>query len=98
MSNDKSQTTNLNSNTPTKQKLQVEVLTPIKQIYTGSADSVTSYNKKGEFDILPGHAHFISIISNKIEIALGNKMKKQYNITRGLLQCRDNKVTIYVGI
>jgi F0F1-type ATP synthase epsilon subunit len=69
-----------------------------KVIFTGPIKAVTSANSKGRFDILPEHAHFISIIRDYIIIHMTDGTEKKMSITRGVLKAQQNTVTIYIGV
>ena len=67
-------------------------------LFQGSADSVSSFNNKGPFDILSQHESFISLIKNSVLIRISEKQEKRIELTSGVLKVRNNKVEIYVGI
>ncbi len=78
--------------------LQISILSPDKTVYLGRAEAVTCKNEKGEFDILPLHSNFISLIDDYIKIHLiGGKIQK-INIGRGLLKAIENKITILLNV
>lgn len=71
----------------------------IKEIhYSGKARSVTSFNRLGEFDILPGHSNFITLIFNSVSIITENGEKIGYQFKSGVLEVRKNVVNIFLGI
>lgn len=77
--------------------LQVKVISPEKEIFSGTALSVSSKNSFGNFDILPFHANFITLIKNQPIIIRITPSKKIEIIPRlAVLHCMENKVTIYV--
>ena len=77
----------------------VQVLSPTSVLYAGPALSVTSFNDKGRFDILPLHANFVSIIKKALYIKADNKFSKEILIEQGgVLHCRSNRVRVFVGI
>lgn len=67
-------------------------------IFSGKVESVTSYNKKGKFDILPTHANFISLIFDKITVRTSSGETKEIAIKNALLRVRQDVVEVYVGI
>ncbi|KKU02752.1 MAG: H+transporting two-sector ATPase delta/epsilon subunit [Candidatus Amesbacteria bacterium GW2011_GWA1_46_35] len=67
-------------------------------VWEGEAAAVTGRNVKGPFDILPEHANFISIISKKLIIKTPDKKSREFNVESGILQVRENKVMIYLGV
>jgi F0F1-type ATP synthase epsilon subunit len=67
-------------------------------IYEGNAISLTSYNDKGKFDILPEHANFISLIQKKLILREKDKTKQEIDIGNGVLRVMSNQVDVYLGI
>ena len=67
-------------------------------LYEGDVNSVTSYNEKGKFDVLAGHANFISLIQKRLIIQQSNGKNKEVEIDNALLRVRENMVEVYVGI
>lgn len=58
--------------------LKVKILSPIQTIFDGEALSVSSTNSTGNFDILPFHANFITLVQ-KNPIILRVKSDKEKN-------------------
>jgi len=83
---------------PIPTNLQVEVLSPIKVLYKGPAQAISSINKKGKFDILPGHTSFISLIQKQVIVHTDKKNEKKFDLQHGVIRCQDNDVRIYVGL
>lgn len=79
-------------------ELDVLVISPEKVVYEGKADSISSLNNKGKFDILPLHANFISIISKSLLIQDKSGQKKELNIDNGIIKVLRDKVYIFLGI
>ncbi|MBL7078039.1 hypothetical protein ISS42_00040 [Candidatus Shapirobacteria bacterium] len=69
-----------------------------KVLFAGEASAVTAYSEKGVFDILPGHANFISIIMDKIIIHGKKREKQQLLIKSGVLKVQENKVFIFLDL
>ncbi len=66
--------------------------------FEGEAKSVSSYNKLGEFDILPRHTNFITLISKNLTIIKPDNEKLSYQFERGVLEVNKNKVNIFLGL
>ncbi|HEX67694.1 MAG TPA: hypothetical protein ENG13_01340, partial [bacterium] len=59
----------------------------LKEIpFEGKAEAVSSQNKLGKFDILPGHANFITLIFKSLIIHTPQKKKIIYQFERGVLE------------
>lgn len=81
------------------QKLTVRVISPKEILFSGEALSVSSKNSKGNFDILPYHARFISFIENQpIIINTIDNQKKTFKFPFAIISHQDNKVDIYTEI
>ena len=78
-------------------KLKVSITDRAGIVFEGEIDSLTSYNVKGQFDILPSHANFISIIKNKIIIQRAGK-KDEFAVDNGVLKVDNNEIKVYLGI
>lgn len=79
--------------------LQVKILSPRKEFFSGQAVSVSSVNSKGPFDILPEHGNFITIVQNKpINIKLTNKQIQTFAFPLAVIYARKSLVTIFTDI
>ncbi|OGG11420.1 hypothetical protein A2Z00_05545 [Candidatus Gottesmanbacteria bacterium RBG_13_45_10] len=79
-------------------KLHVRINTPEKMLWEGDADSVSSINTQGPFDILPLHTNFVSIVENHpIKIRIGRE-EKEYTFPHSLIYAHLNKVFVYTNI
>ncbi len=59
--------------------------------------SVSSINGKGPFDVLPGHAHFITLIEKKVIVQEQDNTKKQIDVGTGVMHVDDgNIVRVYL--
>lgn len=87
-----------NSQKSSNSLLNVEVLDPGHILFKGSAQAISSTNPQGNFDILPNHSHFISLIKKQVVILLQNGKTKKFEIDQGVIRCFDNNVEIYVGL
>jgi F0F1-type ATP synthase epsilon subunit len=78
--------------------LRVRINSPEKIIWEGEAQSVSSENVNGPFDILPFHTNFISIMENKeIRVKTSGEVKTfKYPIS--VLYTHSNQVHIYTNI
>ncbi|MCD6528263.1 hypothetical protein J7K44_01340 [bacterium] len=69
-----------------------------KAPFKGKAEAVSSQNKLGKFDILPGHTNFITLIFKNLIIHTPDKKKITYQFKRGVLETSENKVRIFLGL
>lgn len=78
------------------QLLKVRVLTPKQTLFEGTAFSVSSKNSKGKFDILPGHANFITIVQTEpVEIRRENNQKTEFKFSEAIIYAMNNEVRIF---
>lgn len=80
------------------EKIKLIVQSPDETLFEGEAYAVSSINQKGEFDILPGHTNFVSLITDILVIHISETESKDYPITTGLLKVADNSVEVYLGV
>ncbi|RYY31250.1 MAG: ATP synthase F1 subunit epsilon [Sphingobacteriaceae bacterium] len=76
--------------------MTLEILTPDKKVYEGTATSVTLPGTLGAFEILNNHAPIISTLNDgKLVIRGGNAGKEEhFFIKGGVVEVLDNKVTV----
>jgi F0F1-type ATP synthase epsilon subunit len=81
-----------------KQLLHVRISNPEKQLWEGDAESVSSVNTTGPFDILPMHTNFISYLKDTvIKIKTPEKME-EFKFTWSVIYTHNNIVNIYTNI
>jgi F0F1-type ATP synthase epsilon subunit len=66
--------------------------------FEGNAHSITSYNQKGKFDILPTHTNFITLIEKILQIRKRDGSLQEIPVDNGVLRVANNQVDIYLGI
>lgn len=81
------------------ESLYVTIVSATENVFEGKVWAVASTNKVGPFSIVPGHAGFISLIEEKVELSENDKDNKKIviPIKKAVLHCRDNKVRILIG-
>lgn len=79
-------------------QLNVIARAPFNVYHEGPATSVSATNKVGQFDILPGHADFFSILSPGEVVIETDSKPINFNIANGIITVRDNQVMIFVNI
>jgi len=79
--------------------IEVSIESADEVYFSGPVTSLSSVNEKGEFDILPMHENFISLINTSIKYSPANSQSpKLVEIASGILRVRENKVEIFLGI
>jgi F0F1-type ATP synthase epsilon subunit len=78
--------------------LSVTIKRPERVEFLGKATGITSLNMKGQFDVLPYHANFITLIKEKVTIHLENKEPVTYKLQSGIIKVSEDNVTVLIGI
>jgi F0F1-type ATP synthase epsilon subunit len=80
------------------EKLNIIARAPFEVYYEGEANALSAENPVGEFDILPGHADFFSVlVPGEIIIETGGDPVK-FQINNGMVTVRDNDVMLFVNM
>jgi F-type H+-transporting ATPase subunit epsilon len=84
----------------TQVQLSVIARAPFNVYYEGEAEAVTATNKVGQFDILPGHADFFSVLSpgEVIITPPADAESMSFDISNGIITVRDNEVLLFVNM
>lgn len=82
----------------TSKILAVTIKRPDRVEFTGSAKAVTSSNMRGNFDVLPFHSNFISLIREKVIVHITEGEPITYTLQSGIIKVTGNSVTVLIGI
>lgn len=75
--------------------LQVKISTPTEIVFEGEAESVSSTNSQGNFDILPFHANFVTLVQKEpIRVKSGGR-EKQFSFKNAVIHTNKSIVNIY---
>lgn len=81
-----------------KEKLQLTIVSPEKQLFQGEVKRVTVPGIKGAFSILPNHAPIISTLAKgKLAYIPTNGMEQILNIEGGVVELNDNNISVCVN-
>lgn len=83
------------------QKLRVKIFWAPqvkKKGFEGEARSVSSKNVSGRFDLLPGHANFISVIEDFLIVRTLEGEKTRYDFFRGVLEVSNDRVRVFLEL
>jgi F0F1-type ATP synthase epsilon subunit len=86
----------VNSKDSSKASLFLTIRTRQDILFQAEVTAVSSLNGRGPFDILPEHAHFISLIFKQITIHQKDGTQRQIDIDNGILHVEDDKINIYL--
>jgi len=78
--------------------MQLDIVTPDEQIYSGEIKLVKLPGVDGSFEILNNHAALISTLEKgKIKIIEENNEVKFFDINDGVVEVQNNKVIVLAG-
>lgn len=79
--------------------LHVRIVSPQQLILDAEVSSVSSKNSQGNFDILPGHANFITLVDNQpIIIRPVNAKELKFNFALAIVYSTNDQVNIYTYV
>lgn len=83
----------------TSETLAVKILSPTQTYFDGPAASLTATNNIGQFDILPEHHNFISLLTTgQIVVKLPDGEEKSFTVSGGLLRIQSNVVIVFLDV
>lgn len=84
---------------PANGQLLIKIYTPFHTFFEGDAKSLTAVNESGEFDILPGHHNFITmLLSCDVRVITADNESEVIPILRGLLHVKQDKLIIFLDV
>ena len=79
--------------------LNVQIFSPKGVLWEGKAQAVSSVNSQGAFDLLPEHAHFISLVEkDPVTVVSETGNTQEFKFDTAVVRLFDDQVTIYVDI
>lgn len=79
--------------------LHVRIISPQQLLLDTEAQSVSSKNLQGPFDILPQHANFLTVIEGQpIEVRIKGQKPLRFDLPLAIIFATENKVNIYTYI
>ena len=79
-------------------RLKVIARAPFELYYQGDAKLVSAENRVGQFDILPGHADFFSVMTPCQVVIETDQEPVNIDITNGIIGVRDDNVLLFLNI
>jgi F-type H+-transporting ATPase subunit epsilon len=76
--------------------LNVDIVTPEKIVYSGPADGVSAPGVLGEFDVLPEHALFLSLLRAGTVTVRSKGAAKRFVVGRGFAEAGPQRVVVLV--
>jgi F0F1-type ATP synthase epsilon subunit len=81
-----------------KPSFKLSILSAEGRIYDQEVAALSSTNDAGDFDCLPFHANFISIIKKKVLVHELDGQIKEFPIDNAVLKAINNTVTVFIGL
>lgn len=79
--------------------LQVRIIAPKEELFSGEALSISSTNSSGKFDILPLHANFVTLVENiPIIVRKADKTEEKFEFPMAIIYASRNQVKIYTDV
>lgn len=79
-------------------KLNVIARSPFELYYEGEANSVSATNRIGQFDVLPGHADFFSMLTPG-EVSIQTDSEPiTIDAKSGIITVRDNQAYLFLNM
>lgn len=66
-------------------------------LFQGEGKAVSGKNEKGPFDVLPGHANFLSLIDEEVVLHLPSE-NRSFPVTRGMISAINDEVIVLLGV
>lgn len=80
-----------------EQKIELEIVTPAKLLFSDEADMVVVPGGEGDFGMLPGHAPMLSTVRpGTIDVYDGDKVSAQVFVEGGFAEVTDQRCTVLV--
>jgi len=81
-----------------KRRLFLKVLTRRGPSFDAEVASITGFNDTGEFDVLPEHAQFISLIKDKLVVRLLDGKTQEIPVDNAIMRVQGENILVFVGI
>lgn len=79
--------------------LHLRIISPVGVVFEGEALSFSSKNSVGNFDILPQHANFITIVEDQQAVVRRpGGQESHFHFSTAVISTRNNQVNIYTDI
>jgi F0F1-type ATP synthase epsilon subunit len=79
--------------------LHIKILSPKQVVFDGPALSLSSINSAGNFDILPGHANFLTLAKNApIVIRTLDQKRIEFSFALSIIYNNGDEVRVYTDI
>lgn len=78
-------------------EFHLDVVTPAKNVFSGNVVSVTAPGSEGQFQVLAGHAPFLSsLATGEVRVDLADKSQQTYKVSGGFFEVSANRAMLLV--
>jgi F-type H+-transporting ATPase subunit epsilon len=78
--------------------LDLAVVDPEKELWSGEADFIVARSEDGEIGILPGHAPFLGVLKHsRLKVEAGNDVIV-FAVHGGFIEVKDNRVSVLARV
>lgn len=78
---------------------QVKVFSPFETFFEGDALSLSAVNETGPFDVLAGHANFLTLLTPcVVKISTPDKGETSLPVERGVLRVHADSATLFLNV
>ena len=95
---DKKPSTDAVDNIEAGKNMAVKVYSPYKVYFDGLATSVSAASKTGEFDILPKHHNFITLLEPCDLIVRTDKEEEMFPISGGIMHVKADDLVVFLEV
>ena len=75
--------------------MNLEIITPEKQVFSGEVTSVKFPGTTGEFEVQNNHAPIISTLSEgEIRVITSENNTEKFSISGGVIEMQNNKIIV----
>lgn len=78
--------------------MHVKVYAPFKVYYDDLAESISAVNDTGEFDILPKHHNFMTLISQGEVVVRNGEKEEKIPIHKGIMHVKSDEVIVFLDV
>lgn len=81
-----------------KVEMHVKVYSPFQTYFDDVAQSISGVNETGNFDILPRHHNFITLLSAGNLVIRTQTDKRTIKISRGMMHVKADQVIVFLDV
>ncbi len=80
------------------EKIKLELVTPLREVHAGDADTVLLPAFEGEMGVLPGHELYMTLLCTGFLVAEDNGQKRYFFVHEGYAEIKDDVVRVLAEV